>query len=149
MTGDARSEAVRCLEEAAEHGVTIFAGETTVKVTGTGRGGRNQEAALAAAQQLAGDSTTLFASLGTDGIDGPTEAAGAIVDGNTISRGSKLGLDAHRALAANDSGTYLEATGELLITGPTGTNVGDVWVVVRDLDDRRPIQPDHARNAFG
>ena len=146
MTGDARTEAVRCLEEAAEHGVTIFAGETTVKVAGTGRGGRNQEAALAAAQQLVGDPATVFASLGTDGIDGPTEAAGAIVDGNTIARGAQLGLDVDSYLAENDSGTFLAATGDLLITGPTGTNVGDVWLVVRDLDDHMPGREDPTRS---
>ena len=131
MTGDARSQALRCLEQAGP-GVTIFAGETTVKVTGKGRGGRNQEAALAAAGALAGDSATIFAALGTDGVDGPTEAAGAMVDGNTLARGTKLGLDAQRSLADNDSGTYLAATGDLLITGPTGTNVGDLWIVIRD-----------------
>ena len=131
MTGNARHEAHRCLE-AAGRGVTVFAGETTVKVAGKGRGGRNQEAALAAAQQLAGDSATVFATLGTDGIDGPTEAAGAIVDGGTISRGVGLGLDADLFLADNDSGTYLQASGDVLISGPTGTNVGDVWVVMRD-----------------
>ncbi len=99
MTGDARTEAVACLAKSAENGITIFAGETTVKVTGTGRGGRNQEAALAAARQIAGDPSTMFVTLGTDGIDGPTEAAGAIVDGNTIGRGAELGLDVLRSLA--------------------------------------------------
>jgi hydroxypyruvate reductase len=130
MTGDARTEALRCLETAGP-GVTVFAGETTVKVSGQGRGGRNQEAALAAAQGLAGDPSIVFATLGTDGIDGPTEAAGAIVDGRTISRGVQMGLDVDRYLADNDSGTYLQATGDLLVTGPTGTNVGDVWIVWR------------------
>jgi hydroxypyruvate reductase len=132
MTGDARTEAVRCLTESAANGITIFAGETTVKVTGTGRGGRNQEAALAVARQIAGDPSTIFVTLGTDGIDGPTDAAGAIVDGNTISRGAALGLDVLGSLALNDSNRYLAATGDLLITGPTGTNVGDIWMVVRD-----------------
>ncbi len=130
MTGDARREAHRCLASAGE-GVTVFAGETTVKVTGRGRGGRNQEAALCAARRLAGDGSTVFASLGTDGIDGPTDAAGAIVDGETVSRGTQQGLDVDRFLADNDSGTYLAATGDLLITGPTGTNVGDIWMVWR------------------
>jgi glycerate-2-kinase len=130
MTGDARTEALRCLETAGS-GVTVFAGETTVIVTGEGRGGRNQEAALAAAREVAGDPSTVFAAMGTDGIDGPTEAAGAIVDGDTIARGKKLGLDVDLYLADNDSGTYLQATGDLLITGPTGTNVGDVWIVWR------------------
>ena len=130
MAGDARTEALRCLATAGP-GVTVFAGETTVNVAGRGHGGRNQEAALAAAQQLAGDPSTVFATLGTDGVDGPTEAAGAMVDGETISRGMERGLDADRYLADNDSGTYLQATGDLLVTGPTGTNVGDVWIVWR------------------
>ena len=131
MTGNARTEALHCLE-AAGPGVTVFAGETTVKVTGPGRGGRNQEAALAAARRLAGDRSTIFATLGTDGVDGPTKAAGAIVDGDTISRGVQRGFDVDRFLTNNDSGTYLQATGDLLVTGPTGTNVGDIWLVLRD-----------------
>jgi hydroxypyruvate reductase len=130
MTGEARFQALRCLEQSGP-GVTIFAGETTVKVTGKGRGGRNQEGALTAARALTGDPSTIFAALGTDGVDGPTAAAGAIVDGNTIPRGTEVGLDAQRSLADNDSATYLAATGDLLITGPTGTNVGDVWIVWR------------------
>ena len=73
----------------------------------------------------------MFATLGTDGIDGPTDAAGAIVDGATVARGAALGLDALGSLAGNDSNNYLAATGDLLMTGPTGTNVGDVWIVVR------------------
>lgn len=133
MTGDARTEALRCLATAGP-GVTVFAGETTVIVKGEGRGGRNQEAALAAAREVAGDPSTVFAAMGTDGIDGPTEAAGAIVDGDTIARGKKLGLDVDLYLADNDSGTYLQATGDLLITGPTGTNVGDVWIVMNTTD---------------
>lgn len=128
MTGDARGEALRCLKSAGP-GVTVFAGETTVKVAGKGRGGRNQEAALAAARELSGNPSVVFAALGTDGIDGSTNAAGAIVDGETKSRGTQLGLHIDAYLADNDSGTYLEATGDALCTGPTGTNVGDVWVV--------------------
>ena len=139
MKGDARTEALRCLAMAGP-GVTVFAGETTVKVTGRGRGGRNQEAALAAARELVGDPKTIFATMGTDGIDGPTGAAGAIVDGRTVSRGVQLGLDVNRYLAENDSGTFLEATGDLLVTGPTGTNVGDVWVVMKD-QDHQPQSP--------
>jgi hydroxypyruvate reductase len=128
MTGDAQAEAIRCLQEAGP-GVTVFAGETTVKVIGKGRGGRNQEAALAAARELSGNSSVLFAALGTDGIDGSTNAAGAIVDGETVDRGARAGLDVDAYLADNDSGTFLEKVGDQLCTGPTGTNVGDVWVV--------------------
>jgi glycerate-2-kinase len=68
------------------------------------------------------------------------------VDGNTIARGAQLGLDVDSYLAENDSGTFLAATGDLLITGPTGTNVGDVWLVVRDLDDHMPGREDPTRS---
>jgi glycerate 2-kinase len=108
--------------------VLVFAGETTVTVTGDGIGGRNQEAALAAAIAIEGTGTTFLAA-GTDGIDGPTEAAGAIVEGTTTRRGAALGLDAHAYLARNDANRYLGAVGDLIITGPTGTNVADLWLV--------------------
>ena len=108
--------------------VLVFAGETTVTVTGDGIGGRNQEAALAAAIAIEGTGTTFLAA-GTDGIDGPTEAAGAIVEGTTTRRGAALGLDAHADLARNDANRYLGAVGDLIITGPTGTNVADLWLV--------------------
>lgn len=109
-------------------GMSIFAGETTVTVAGSGSGGRNQELALAAAIALAGREGPLVASLGTDGVDGPTQAAGGVADGGTVARGEAAGLDAVEALAANDSGTYLAAVGGRLVSGPTGTNVGDVMV---------------------
>ena len=112
-------------------GLWIHAGETTVSVTGDGRGGRNQEVALAAALALDGDGSGLVASLGTDGVDGPTRAAGAIGDGGTLARGRAAGLDAEAHLARNDAYPYLEATGDLLVTGPTGTNVGDLVAVWR------------------
>jgi glycerate-2-kinase len=108
--------------------VLVYAGETTVTVTGDGVGGRNQEAALAAAMAIEGTGVTFLAA-GTDGIDGPTEAAGAIVDGTTTHRGAALGLDAHAYLARNDANTYLGAVGDLIVTGPTGTNVADLWLV--------------------
>ncbi len=107
----------------------IAAGETTVRVSGIGVGGRNQELALAAGIALDGEAGLLVASLGTDGIDGPTDAAGGIGDGATVARGQRRGMDAGAALAGNDSNRYLAATGDLLKTGPTGTNVGDVVVV--------------------
>ncbi len=109
----------------------VFAGETTVTVHGRGRGGRNQEAALAAAAEIA-ESDVVFLAAGTDGIDGPTEAAGAVVDGTTIRRGRALGLDADDHLSRNDAHAFLAATGDLLVTGPTGTNVGDLWLVLRE-----------------
>ncbi len=112
-------------------GVTISAGETTVTVTGTGRGGRNQELALAAGIALEGDPHAAVLSIGTDGVDGPTDAAGGIADGTTVRRGADRGLSASAALDNNDAGTYLGATGDLITTGPTGTNVGDVVIAMR------------------
>jgi len=103
----------------------IGAGETTVHVTGNGVGGRNQEFALA----MVGSGMT-FGSIGTDGIDGPTDAAGAIVDATTAERAAALGLDAQRFLANNDSYHFFSALNDLLCTGPTGTNVGDVQVAL-------------------
>ena len=112
--------------------MAVFAGETTVTVAGTGRGGRNQELALAAGLALDGDrGGALVASFATDGVDGPTDAAGGIGDGGTVIRGRERGLDAAAALAANDSLPYLEASGDLLHCGPTGTNVGDVMLAFR------------------
>ena len=110
----------------------LYAGETTVTVTGSGRGGRNQELALAAGIVLSTDGGEgLVASFGTDGIDGPTDAAGGIGDPGTVARGAAHGMDAVAALGDNDAGTYLEACGDLLRCGPTGTNVGDLVLAYR------------------
>ncbi len=108
----------------------VASGETTVHVTGRGRGGRNQELALAAAPLLDGMSEAALASVGTDGIDGPTDAAGAVSDSTTIARARALGLDPARFLRDNDSYTFFEALGDLVRTGPTGTNVGDLQVIL-------------------
>lgn len=108
----------------------LLGGETTVTVRGGGRGGRNQELALALALELADDEGMVAATLGTDGVDGPTPAAGAIVDGGTVARGRARGEDARAALHRNDSHTFFRATGEAIVTGPTGTNVGDVVLVL-------------------
>jgi glycerate 2-kinase len=107
----------------------IYAGETTVTVTGSGRGGRNQELTLAAAIALDGNRGITLTSIGTDGIDGPTDAAGAVANGHTLSRARTLGLDAHHALADNDAYPFWQALGDLIITGPTGTNVMDLVVM--------------------
>ena len=107
----------------------IVGGETTVVVRGPGRGGRNQEFALALAAPLAGAPLAVL-SAGTDGIDGPTDAAGAFVDGGTLRRAAARGLDAERALAANDSHPFFDRLGDLLRTGPTGTNVMDLKLAV-------------------
>ncbi|MBM4261206.1 MAG: glycerate kinase [Deltaproteobacteria bacterium] len=108
----------------------LSGGETTVTVRGHGRGGRNQEFATAAATAIAGLPNVVILSGGTDGGDGPTDAAGAIVDGATIARGKALGLDVASFLANNDTYHYLKAVDELLITGPTLTNVMDVQVML-------------------
>jgi hydroxypyruvate reductase len=107
----------------------IAGGETTVTLMGqTGVGGRNQEFALTAALAMARSGNVALASLGTDGIDGPTDAAGAIVDATTIARAQAMGLDASAALARHDSHPFFQSLGDLIVTGPTGTNVGDLQV---------------------
>jgi glycerate 2-kinase len=108
----------------------LASGETTVEVRGRGRGGRNQEVALGAAVGLDGCPGVLVASLGTDGVDGPTDAAGAIADGETVSRARAAGLDVEASLRANDAYPLLDALGDLIRTGPTGTNVADLMVVL-------------------
>jgi glycerate 2-kinase len=108
----------------------ISGGETTVTLRGEGMGGRNQEFALAGAIDLAGRENVVLLSGGTDGTDGPTDAAGAIVDGATSRRGVELGLDAKDYLARNDSYRFFDALGDLIKTGPTNTNVMDVRVLL-------------------
>jgi glycerate 2-kinase len=107
----------------------VAGGETTVTIRGEGRGGRNQELALSAAFSLRGVDGVVLASIGTDGSDGPTDAAGAWVDGSTLSRAERLGLDAASSLAANDSYTFFDALGDLVRTGPTQTNVNDLYLL--------------------
>ena len=107
----------------------VAGGETTVRVRGGGLGGRNQELALAAAEKLAGLDNVLLAALATDGTDGPTDAAGALADGTTVARARALGLDPHRFLADNDAYHFFEPLGDLLLTGPTNTNVNDLLFV--------------------
>ncbi len=110
-------------------GVHIWGGETTVRLPPQpGRGGRNQHLALAAATVLAGRDDTCLLAIGTDGSDGPTEDAGALVDGGTIGRGELSGLDASEQLRRADSGVFLETSGDLISTGPTGTNVRDLVI---------------------
>lgn len=108
----------------------ISGGETTVRIQGKGKGGRNQEFVLAAAIEIAGMENTVILSAGTDGTDGPTDAAGAVADGDTLARAEKLGLDAGRYLRDNDSYHYFEALGDLLVTGPTLTNVMDLRLLL-------------------
>lgn len=107
----------------------LAGGETTVRVKGDGRGGRNQEFALALSSAVLGAGVAVL-SAGTDGIDGPTEAAGAFVDGTTLQRARERGLDATAALARNDSYAFFAQLGDLFLCGPTGTNVMDVKVAL-------------------
>jgi len=108
----------------------LSGGETTVTVRGKGLGGRNQEFALAAAAAIDGAEGVVILSAGTDGTDGPTDAAGGVVDGTTLQRGRDKGLDAADFLRRNDSHTFLSAVGDLLVTGPTFTNVMDLRLVL-------------------
>ena len=108
----------------------ISGGETTVTIRGDGLGGRNQEFALAAAIDIAGEKNVAVLSGGTDGTDGPTDAAGAIADGQTLERASKLGLSAAQFLARNDSYRFFDAIGGLIKTGPTNTNVMDIRLML-------------------
>jgi hydroxypyruvate reductase len=108
----------------------VWGGETTVTVRGEGKGGRNQELALAAALALDGWSDVLLMALATDGTDGPTDAGGATVTGETMQRARQLGLDARASLEANDSYHFFARLGDLIQTGPTGTNVNDLLFIL-------------------
>jgi hydroxypyruvate reductase len=121
----------------------VSSGETTVNVTGHGKGGRNQEFALAAAGLISGTAVgatavrhlpasarCALASIGTDGIDGPTDAAGAIADSTTLDRARAAGLSPERFLEDNNAYAFFSALGDLIHTGPTGTNVGDLQVIL-------------------
>jgi hydroxypyruvate reductase len=141
LRGEAREAGEWLAMKAAEHGpggrsgrVALLAGgETTVTVHGQGLGGRNQELALSfalACRALPLGRPWVLLSAGTDGRDGPTDAAGAVVDPGTLERGEARGLDPRAALAQNDSYRFLEAAGDLLRTGATGTNVADLQVAL-------------------
>ena len=108
----------------------ILGGETVVHLTGDGLGGRNQELVLGAAGGIAGMSNTLIFSIGSDGTDGPTDAAGGWVDGETVNRLTAKGLRLDDVLQRNDSYHALKAIGRLIVTGPTGTNVNDLTVLL-------------------
>ncbi len=144
LQGEARDAAVILARTAlhvrdrlkpGERRCLLFGGETTVTVRGNGKGGRNQELALAFAAEMSGTGITLL-SAGTDGTDGPTDAAGAVVDGSTITKGRKLGLNPEAYLDNNDSYTFFAKLDALtderhhLLTGPTGTNVMDLQIIL-------------------
>jgi hydroxypyruvate reductase len=126
----ARSSAPVCL---------LAGGETTVSVRGSGQGGRNQELAVAAAQALEGFPVpAVVACLATDGVDGASDGAGGIVDDTTTARGERLGLAPAAAfLAASDTRNYLGPLGDLILTGPTGTNVADIVVLLATPSARK------------
>lgn len=134
VTGEARAVGrahAEAMQDAAVDRPTcwLWGGETTVTVTGDGTGGRNQEVALGAARALAeGDADAVLLSGGTDGVDGPTDAAGAWATPDTLQRAADRGLDADDHLARNDAYPFFGATGQRLQTGPTHTNVMDVHV---------------------
>jgi glycerate 2-kinase len=143
IVGDARTMGPAVLERAlalsaGRHGplCVLASGETTVQVVGKGKGGRNQEMALSVATPLAekglgaffGDAA--FASIGTDGIDGPTDAAGAYADTTTVTRAQQHSLDPDAFLAENNAYAFFERLNDLIITGPTTTNVGDVQIIL-------------------
>lgn len=106
----------------------IAGGETVVRLTGNGLGGRNQELAFAAAKNIAGIPNVALISVGSDGTDGPTDAAGGFVDGNTLEHLKKQDMDYEYMLKNNDSYHALKAIDGLVMTGPTGTNVNDVVI---------------------
>ncbi len=134
VSGEARDVApaqIEVLRNVAKRPACLLAGgETTVTVKGKGKGGRNQELALAAAIALDGLPDVLALCAGTDGADGPTDAAGAIVAGDTVVRARRLGLDPYDFLRNNDSYTFFAALGDLVKTGPTGTNVMDIEILL-------------------
>jgi glycerate 2-kinase len=135
--GDAARLAVRFTHELHLNSaqVCVWGGESTVRLPqNPGRGGRNQHLALAAARLLAGQSNMMLLAAGTDGTDGVTEDAGALVDGETCARLSLAEMDADDCMRRADSGTALAASGDLVHTGPTGTNVGDLVIGLKLSD---------------
>lgn len=133
IDGDYRDELEQFISS-SPRGVTVGAGEPSVPVEKGGRGGRNTHTALAAAAMIA-NTGIRFAALATDGADGNSGTAGAIVDGATVQRGG----DPSHALDNYDSATYLGASGEVIETGPTGTNVADLWLIWKPEDGSEPI----------
>ena len=135
LSGEAQTCAARLSQELltlasttprGESALLIAGGETTVTVTGAGSGGRNQELALATVRELHGHHEIALLTAGSDGVDGPTDAAGAYVDGWTHGRGERLGMRLGDHLTRNDSYHYFAGLNDLVMTGPTGTNVADI-----------------------
>ena len=134
MEGDAEQKAIELCNylEGAASGIHIWGGETSLVLPkNPGRGGRNQHLAAVAARELQDNQYIVFLAAGTDGTDGPTPDAGGVVDGTTVLKGSNAGLDINEYLTAADIGNYLEKTGDLVTTGPTGTNVMDLVIALK------------------
>jgi glycerate-2-kinase len=124
----------------------VAGGETTVTVHGKGRGGRNQELVLSAALSIRGNPAILVSSIGTDGVDGPTDAAGAVADGNTVGRALRSHMDPDSYLRENNSYPFFERLNDLVITGPTGTNVNDILIAIVGSADQKS---DTTRRSLG
>lgn len=137
MTGEAQEKAREIAKHAIgfassphEKTVFIYGGETTVTIKGNGKGGRNQEIALSAAIELKNTEDILIFSLGSDGTDGPTDAAGGMADGHSYKKMLSAGISPEEYLNDNNSYDALKTIGDIIITGPTGTNVNDITVVI-------------------
>lgn len=133
LEGDAELAAQHCAKQLrkAKTDITIWGGETTVSLPrNPPKGGRNQHFALASAIQLEGSDTALI-SLGTDGGDGTSDAAGGLVDGETVKRGTQCGLSAEAYLRQNNAFEFLKASGDIIVTGATGTNVMDIVIAIK------------------
>lgn len=137
LTGEASENGKKIARDAIEFAshpheksVFIYGGETTVTIKGNGKGGRNQEIALSAAIELKNNKDILIFSLGSDGTDGPTDAAGGMADGDSYDKMRSAGISAEKYLEDNNSYNALKEIGDLIITGPTGTNVNDITVVI-------------------
>ena len=135
LTGEASDNAARLIAKALKQSgknAYVYGGETTVTLKGGGLGGRNQEMALRAAIELKGKDNIVFASVGSDGTDGPTDAAGGISDGDTYCKMKEKGIDPEAELKNNNSYYALGAADALIVTGPTGTNVNDLTLILTD-----------------
>jgi len=144
LAGDAELMAARIAAQlrVAQPGICLWGGETTVRLPASpGTGGRNQQLALAVATHLAGYRPAVLLAAGTDGRDGCSEAAGAVIDSCTVERGERCGLQAADCLQRADAGSFLAASDDLLITGPTGTNVMDIVIGMKlaESSDDRPV----------
>lgn len=137
LDGEARILGEKIVDSLKQHSsnkkkplCVLYGGESRVTIKGNGKGGRNQELCLSASIQLEGKENVVFLSGGTDGIDGPTEAAGAICDGQTVHRAGLLGMDPQNYLNDNNSFIYFNQLNDLIFTGPTNTNVMDIQIVL-------------------